>query len=109
MIRSRAAVSRTPAAPPRGRFAPLDTPARSQDPAAIRGREQTQACPGKATQGPDRTTCGCWAIQVRRLRVRSQRYARASADQGSVLRVTLRCRITMHAAERGEHPDLHVM
>ena len=31
---------------------------------------------------------------------------RASADQGSAVHVTLRCRITMHAAEHGEHPDL---
>ena len=30
----------------------------------------------------------------------------ASADQGSAVHVTLRCRITMHAAEHSEHPDL---
>jgi hypothetical protein len=36
MIRSRADASRAPTAPLRGRFAPPDPPARSQDPAAIR-------------------------------------------------------------------------
>src|SRR5258708_8859199 len=57
----------------RGRCAPLDPPARSQDPASIRDRDQTQASQGQATPGatgPFRTTCGCGPIQVRRLRAR---------------------------------------
>ena len=45
MIRSRAAASRAPAAPLRGRYAPLDPPARSQNPAAIRDREPDSATP----------------------------------------------------------------
>jgi hypothetical protein len=43
MIRSRAAASRAPAAPLRGRFAPPDPAARSQEPAAIRAREHSEA------------------------------------------------------------------
>ena len=69
MIRSRAAASRAPTAPLRGRCAPLDPPARSQNPAAIRDREQTQHAPGHRNH--DRTSpqidhCGHRAMQVRR-------------------------------------------
>jgi len=51
MIRSRAAASRAPAAPLRGRFAPPDPAARSQEPAAIRAREHSEARP-KTVNGP---------------------------------------------------------
>ena len=43
MIRSRAAGSRAPSAPLRGRFAPPDPAARSQEPAAIRARGHSEA------------------------------------------------------------------
>src|SRR5260370_32313015 len=45
MICSRTATSRAPAAPPCGRCAPLDPPARSQDLAASGGREHTGSRP----------------------------------------------------------------
>jgi len=48
MIRSRAVASRAPAAPLRGRCAPPDPLARSQDPAAIRDREGIQRAPGNS-------------------------------------------------------------
>src|SRR5690349_19999018 len=53
MIRSRAVASRTPAAPPGGRYAPLDPPARSQNPAATRDREPIQACPDQGNHDPE--------------------------------------------------------
>ena len=56
MIRSRAAASRAPAAPPCGRSAPPDPAARSQRPAAIRAREHSEARP-KPQTGPRGTTC----------------------------------------------------
>ena len=56
MIRSRAAASRAPAAPPCGRSAPPDPAARSQRPAAIRAREHSEARP-KPQTGPPGTTC----------------------------------------------------
>ena len=70
MIRSRTAASRAPAAPPRGRCAPLDPPARSQNPAAIRDREQTQACPDHDDRdriNPTSNSCGHRRMQVRRI------------------------------------------
>ena len=70
MIRSRTAASRAPAAPLRGRCAPLDPPARSQNPAAIRDREQTQASPDQGDhdrKNPESNACGHRRMQVRRL------------------------------------------
>src|SRR6516162_8487508 len=70
MIRSRADASRAPAAPLRGRFAPPDPPARSQDPAAISDREGTQRAPDngkhdRITPKPD--ACGHTRMQVGRI------------------------------------------
>ena len=70
MIRSRAAASRAPAAPLRGRCAPLDPPARSQNPAAIRDREQTQPSPDQGNhdrETPKSNPCGHRRMQVRRV------------------------------------------
>ena len=53
MIRSRAAGSRAPAAPLRGRFAPPDPAARSQEPAAIRARGHSEAR-SETVNGPPR-------------------------------------------------------
>jgi hypothetical protein len=53
MIRSRAAASRAPAAPLRGRSAPPDPAARSQEPAAIRAREHSEVRP-QTVNGPSR-------------------------------------------------------
>ena len=58
MIRSRAAASRAPAAPLRGRFAPPDPAARSQEPAAIRAREHSEARSRNRKYGHRGTTCG---------------------------------------------------
>jgi len=65
MICSRVAASRAPAAPLRGRSAPPDPAARSQEPAAIRAREYSQARP-QAVNRPPRNhlqsprRCRCW-------------------------------------------------
>src|SRR4029077_16763776 len=53
MIRSRPAASRAPAAPLRGRSAPPDPAARSQESAAIRAREHSEARP-QAVNGASR-------------------------------------------------------
>src|SRR6266704_3268136 len=67
MIRSRTAASRAPPAPLRGRCAPLDPPARSQDRAAIGGREHTDArpqpIPDTSITHPE-PTCAAQPIQV---------------------------------------------
>src|SRR5690242_17751155 len=52
MIRSQTAASRAPAAPPRGRCAPPDPPARSQNPAAIRGQGADSGMPGPGRPRP---------------------------------------------------------
>ena len=54
MIRSRAAASRAPVAPLRGRSAPPDPAVRSQRPAAIKAREHSEARP-KTVNGPSQT------------------------------------------------------
>ena len=64
MIRSRAAASRAPAAPLRGRFAPPDPAARSQEPAAIRAREHSEARPQTVNAAHRGTTCVTAAMQV---------------------------------------------
>src|SRR5258708_13186236 len=50
MIRSRPAASRAPPAPPSGRSAPHDPATRSQNLAAIRGRDHSEACPDPRTE-----------------------------------------------------------
>jgi hypothetical protein len=64
MIRSRTGAPRAPAAPLRGRFAPPDPPARSQDPAAIRDREGNSARLQQQQAPSHKPQTGRWRFQV---------------------------------------------
>jgi hypothetical protein len=64
MIRSRPAASRAPAAPLRGRSAPPDPPGRSQEPAAIKAREHSEARPKTAERATAEPLAVTVAMQV---------------------------------------------
>ena len=69
MIRSRPAASRAPPAPPSGRSAPHDPATRSQNLAAIRGRDHSEACPILVPNPADtkkRPYCASGPMQVSR-------------------------------------------
>ena len=72
-------------ASPRGRYAPLDPPARSQDPAAIRGQGAGSGIPRSGNPeatDPISPLAGCGPIQVRRLLARRPRECQSRSAIG---------------------------
>jgi hypothetical protein len=83
MIRSRPDASKAPAAPLRGRSAPPDTSGRSQEPAAIRATEHSQAHPETAT-GPPRNLLRSCADAGKRTGVRAAGTVGVHSSDGRV-------------------------